>query len=234
MDAPSAKTGEDDEPMSTSSRSKHAINLWRRLSLNDCSRLSFSEGSPPWCGDDDRECSGDDEEDPARLCCWRVTAGRLTRRSGSARPVSQGACSRSQRGGGRRCAPFAISAASLRTHAASGRTLGITGMSTNSASRSSNIISCSPSRSGPTSCGSLLSSIATPPSSSPLCTIVHPFLVVVGGTIVSPWDGYDEPGLGTLTWVYEKARVELELFCDVRGTGFGADVAPPDGRVGVG
>ena len=78
--------------MSTSSRSKHAINLWRRLSLNDCSRLSFSEGSPPRCGDDDRECSGDDEEDPARLC-WRVM-GRLTRRSGSARPVS---CSRSQR-----------------------------------------------------------------------------------------------------------------------------------------
>jgi hypothetical protein len=50
---------------------------------------------------------------------------------------------------------------------------------------------------------------------------------------VSPWGGYDEPGLGTLTWVYEKARVELELFCDGRGTGFGADVVP-DGRVGVG
>jgi hypothetical protein len=79
-----------------------------------------------------------------------------------------------------------------------------------------------------------LSSIATPPSPPAFCTIVHPFLVVVGvGTIVSPWGGYDEPGLGTLTWVYEKARVELELFCDGRGTGFGADVVP-DGRVGVG
>ena len=50
---------------------------------------------------------------------------------------------------------------------------------------------------------------------------------------MSPWDGYDEPGLGTLTWVYEKASVELELFCDGRGTGFGADVAPV-GREGVG
>ena len=51
---------------------------------------------------------------------------------------------------------------------------------------------------------------------------------------MSPWEGYDEPGLGALTWVYENARVELELFCDVRGTGFGADVAAPDGREGVG
>lgn len=49
---------------------------------------------------------------------------------------------------------------------------------------------------------------------------------------MSPWGGYDEPGLGALTWVYEKARVELELFCEGRGTGFGADVAPV-GREGV-
>ena len=75
---------EKDEPMSTSSRSKHAINLWRRFSLNDCSRLSFSEGSPG-SGEDDRERCDDDEEDSARLC-WRA-AGRLTRRSGSARPA---------------------------------------------------------------------------------------------------------------------------------------------------
>jgi hypothetical protein len=53
--------------MSTSSSSKHVINLWRRFSLMDCSRLSFSEGSP-WCGDDDREGCADDEEDPERPC----------------------------------------------------------------------------------------------------------------------------------------------------------------------
>jgi hypothetical protein len=39
-----------------------------------------------------------------------------------------------------------------------------------------------------------------------------------------------------VTCVYEKARVELELFCDLRGTGTGLgaegaeDVATPDGR----
>lgn len=108
-------------------------------------------------------------------------------------------------------------------------------MSTNS--RSPNTVSCSapPSRSGPpTLCGSILSSIAAPPSpAASFCTIVQPFFVVVGGMIVSPWEGYDEPGLGALTWVYENARVELELFCDVRGTGFGADVAP-EGLEGVG
>src|ERR1700691_1001809 len=80
--------------MSTSSRSKHPINLWRRFSLNDRSRFSLSEGSS-WCGDDDRERCDDDDEDPTRPW-WRL-AGRLTRRSGSARPVSQGACSRSQK-----------------------------------------------------------------------------------------------------------------------------------------
>lgn len=80
--------------MSTFSRSKHPMNLWRRFSLNDFSRFSLSEGSP-WCGDGDREHGGDDDEDPERLC-WRP-AGRLTRRRGSARPVSQGAFSRSQK-----------------------------------------------------------------------------------------------------------------------------------------
>lgn len=44
---------------------------------------------------------------------------------------------------------------------------------------------------------------------------------MVGG-IESAWDGYDEPGgLGALTCVYEKARVELELFWDLRGMGTG-------------
>ena len=83
----SAQKREKDEPISTSSRSKHAINLWRRFTLNDCSRLSFSEGSP-WCGDDDRERCDDDEDDSARSGCR--AAGRLTRRSGSALLVSQG------------------------------------------------------------------------------------------------------------------------------------------------
>jgi len=78
-----------------------------------------------------------------------------------------------------------------------------------------------------------LPSIAEPPPPPALCTIVQPFFVVTGGTIVSACEGYDEPGLGALTWVYEKARVELELFCDARGTGFGAEVAPA-GREAVG
>lgn len=44
---------------------------------------------------------------------------------------------------------------------------------------------------------------------------------MVGGIeIESAWEGYEEPvGLGALTCVYDKARVELELFRDLRGTG---------------
>jgi len=60
--------------------------------------------------------------------------------------------------------------------------------------------------------------------------------VVVGGGIESEsaWEGYgeEEPGgLGALTCVYDKARVELELFRDLRGTGMDAvaDIVP-DGR----
>jgi len=62
---------------------------------------------------------------------------------------------------------------------------------------------------------------------------------VVGGIeIESAWEGYgeEEPGgLGALTCVYDKARVELELFRDLRGRGTDAvadvdvDIAP-DGR----
>ncbi len=65
-------------------------------------------------------------------------------------------------------------------------------------------------------------------------------VALVGGTETeSAWEAYDElgGGLGALTCVYDKARVELELFCDLRGagTGLGADVdvdvdVVPDGR----
>jgi hypothetical protein len=66
--------------------------------------------------------------------------------------------------------------------------------------------------------------------------VVVGVVVLVGIESESAWEGYEEPGgLGALTCVYDKARVELELFRDLRGTGMDAvadvdvDIAP-DGR----
>lgn len=69
-----------------------------------------------------------------------------------------------------------------------------------------------------------------------MVVVVVGVVVLLGIESESAWEGYEEPGgLGALTCVYDKARVELELFRDLRGTGMDAvadvdvDVAP-DGR----
>lgn len=70
--------------------------------------------------------------------------------------------------------------------------------------------------------------------------VVVGVVVVEGMEIESAWEGYEEPvGLGALTCVYDKARVELELFRDLRGTGMdGVTVVDvevaPDGRACAG
>lgn len=56
-----------------------------------------------------------------------------------------------------------------------------------------------------------------------MVVVVVGVVVLLGIESESVWEGYEEPGgLGALTCVYDKARVELELFRDLRGTGMDA------------
>ena len=66
-----------------------------------------------------------------------------------------------------------------------------------------------------------------------MVVVVVGAVVLVGIESESAWEGYEEPGgLGALTCVYDNARVELELFRDLRGTGMDA-VADVDMDVDV-
>jgi len=93
--------------------------------------------------------------------------------------------------------------------------------STKSTSNSPTIISPSTSTS-PTASSSLISPRPSAPvlPLSDFSTRVQSFLE---GCRCSCFDGY-ELGPGAVTWVYEKARVEVELFREGLGTGLGAEV----------